>query len=153
MSPFLVRVRSAIVLRAGGHDIPAVVRRRWRRQWRRLWRDQGGAPAIEAALLLPVMFAFLLGIEELGRLLWTQSVLQYASETAARYAVINPSGSIASYASSHAFGVSVPAGDFTYTATGACGGPQVIATYAFQPLVPQLVPALAMTLSAKSCLP
>lgn len=139
--------------------------------WRvRLWRHAGGATAIETAILLPLMLAFLLGIEELGRLLWTQSVLQYASETAARCAAIaslncsaagtpnTPTqATVASYASSKAFGLYVPASNFTFAAAGSasstCGGPQVTATYTFVPLVPQLVSGLGITLNAKSCLP
>jgi len=122
-----------------------------------LWRAAAGATAVETAILMPLMLAFLLGIEELGRLLWTQSVLQYACETAARHAVIDPTDNITTYASGRAYGLSVPSSDFTYypaqSANSACGGPDVVATYTFTPLVPQLVPGLAITLRAQSCLP
>jgi Flp pilus assembly protein TadG len=125
-----------------------------------LWRADRGAAAIETAILLPLLFAFLLGIEELGRLLWIQTVLQYSCEYAARYAAIpsnaDDAGSIiVQYAQNRVFGMSSNNITFTYsspTTSGAsgmgslvnatppiptpCGGPQVTASYTFQSVVP-----------------
>jgi hypothetical protein len=130
--------------------------RRWPRPSGML-RLNSGTTAVETALLLPLMLAFLLGIEELGRLLWTQSVLQFACENAARYAIINPLGNITGYAAGRVFGLNGAGIQFTYNAAGSasspCGGPDVAAAYTFQPLVPMLVPGLAITLKAQSCLP
>lgn len=125
-----------------------------------LWRCSGGATAIETAILLPLLFAFLLGIEELGRLLWIQTVLQYSCEYAARFAAI-PNNSatagqqIVQYAQGRVFGMSSNNITYTYTspnATGAsgsgaqltqtpvaqtpCGGPDMQASYTFQSVVP-----------------
>jgi Flp pilus assembly protein TadG len=142
----------------------------------RMLRSGRGTTAIETAILLPLMLAFLLGIEELGRLLWTQSILQYACETAARCAVIGANNtsapcdsggtpsqtSVQNYASGKAFSLSVQPSAFTFVSGGTCGttssgatvtGTLVTATYTFQPLVPGLVPGLAITLNAKSCIP
>jgi Flp pilus assembly protein TadG len=126
----------------------------------RLWRSRGGATAIEMAFLLPVFLGFLLGIEEFGRALWTQTALQYAVEAAARCAVVSPSfcTDVPAYAASQAFGMSIPSSAFTYTPNAICGvasvtsGGQVTASYAFPALVPALVP-ISVTLSAKSCHP
>jgi len=136
----------------------------------RLWRARDGATAVEMAFLLPVFLLFLLGIEEFGRALWTQSTLQFAVEAAARCAAVSPSLCTASggssmdvpgYAARQAFGLSIPSSSFTYTANATCGvassasgsgGAQVTASYAFQQLAQQLVP-LHVTLSAKSCHP
>ena len=112
------------------------------------------------AFLLPIFFGFLLGIEEFGRALWTQTALQFAVEAAARCAAVSPSlcTDVPSYAASQAFGLSIPSSAFTYTPNAICGavsvtsGAQVNASYAFQALVPQLVP-VNVTLSAKSCHP
>lgn len=122
------------------------------------------------AFLLPVFLTFLLGIEEFGRGLWTQTALQYAVEAASRCAAVSPSlctatggtsMDVPAYAARQAFGLSIPSSAFTYTANATCGavsgstgsgGAQVTASYAFQQLVPQLVP-LNVTLSAKSCHP
>ena len=136
----------------------------------RLWRARDGATAVEMAFLLPVFILFLLGICEFGRVLWTQTALQFAVEAAARCAAVSPSlctaagGStmdVPGYASTQAFGMSIPKSTFTYTANATCGvsssstgsgGAQVTASYAFQPVLQNLVP-LNVTLSAKSCHP
>ena len=126
----------------------------------RLWRSRGGATAIEMAFLLPVFLGFLLGIEEFGRALWTQTALQYAVEAAARCAAVSPSlcVDVPAYAAGQAFGMSIPPGSFTYTPNAICGvasltsGAQVTASYVFPAAVPALVPVV-VTLSAKSCHP
>ena len=136
----------------------------------RCWRARSGATAIEMAFLLPVFVLFLLGIEELGRVLWTQTALQFAVEKAARCAMVNPfrctapggtTFDVPSYAASQVFGMTVPSSTFTYSPNTICGvassttgsgGAQVTARYAFRPVVPQLVP-VNVTLTAKSCHP
>lgn len=123
-------------------------------------RDRRGATAIETAMLFPVFLLLLLGIGEFGRALWTQTALQYAVGAAARCAAINPTSctNVPAYAATQAYGLSIPSGDFTYTANASCGvsgyagGAQVTVSYPFQPLVPQLVP-LSVTLSAQACHP
>jgi Flp pilus assembly protein TadG len=132
-----------------------------RSRLQRLWRAKAGTTAIETAILLPLLFAFLLGIEELGRLLWIQSILQYSCEYAARFAAIprnstSAGSSIIQQAQGRVFGMSYANITFTYTspitdgATGTgsatptptpaaqtpCGGPQVTASYTFQSVVP-----------------
>lgn len=130
---------------------------------RRLWPARAGATAVEMAFLLPIFLAFLLGIEEFGRALWTQTALQFASEAAARCAVVNPDScpNVPAYAASEVFGLSIPSSAFTYTQNAICGvcsgasctgGALVTASYPFQTIVPQLIP-INVTLSAKSCHP
>ena len=46
----------------------------------------GGASAIEYGIILPVFLAFLLGIMDTGRLLWTYNTLHRATDAAARCA-------------------------------------------------------------------
>jgi len=126
----------------------------------RLWRSHDGATAIEMAFLLPIFLAMLLGIEEFGRALWTQTALQFAVEAASRCAAVNPGAcpNVPAYAASQVFGISVPSSAFTYTPNAICGaasstsGAEVTASFAFQTLVPQLVP-INVTLAAKSCHP
>src|SRR5829696_5694980 len=79
-----------------------------------LWRERGGATAVEMAFLLPVFLLFVFGIIEFARVVWTQTALQFASETAARCAAVSPSActapggsgiDIAAYAASETMGV------------------------------------------------
>jgi len=127
-----------------------------------LLRASAGATAIEFAIVFPVFLVFVLGIVEFGRALWTQTALQSAVETAARCAAVNPTSctpSVTRYAASQAFGLSIPAGEFTYTAAASCGvagntkGALVVASHVFDPIIGQLVPGLSVTLTARSCHP
>jgi Flp pilus assembly protein TadG len=129
----------------------------------RLWRSRSGATAIEMGFLLPIFLGLLLGIEEFGRALWTQTALQYATEAAARCAAVSPTDcpDVPAYASSQAFGMSIPSAAFTYAPNQVCGvcsgvtctgGSQVTANYVFPAAVPLLVPT-NFTLTAKSCHP
>lgn len=123
-------------------------------------RHRGGATAVETAILFPAFLMLLLGIGEFGRALWTQTALQYAVGAASRCAAVTPGScsDVPAYAATQAWGLSVPSGDFTYTANASCGisgytgGAQVNVSYPFTPLVPKLVP-LSVTLGAQSCHP
>ena len=129
------------------------------------------------AFVLPLFLLFLLGIAEFGRVLWTQTALQFAVEAAARCAAISPSlctPTVESYAASQAFGLSIPSSTFRYTpnaicgaantATGSGGAEVTVPGYAFQPVVDlsgfftflgvsRGANPLNVTLSAKSCHP
>src|SRR5881397_627055 len=60
---------------------------------RRAHRRRGdeGAAAIEAALVLPVLFLFILGIVQFGMALWQWNTMLLAVEQAGRYVMINNS--------------------------------------------------------------
>ncbi len=58
---------------------------------RRLARDEGGGPAIEFAIVGPVVLLALFGCIEFGRVFWIRNTLEYAVEEAARYATLNKS--------------------------------------------------------------
>ncbi|MBB4641212.1 TadE/TadG family type IV pilus assembly protein [Rhizorhapis suberifaciens] len=49
--------------------------------------DRRGATAAEFALVLPLMLLFLLGILDVGRLMWTWNQAEKATQTGVRYAV------------------------------------------------------------------
>ena len=144
----------------------------------RILRDERGATALEFALTAPAFFLFLFGIIEFGLVLWTQVGLQHGAEMAARCAsaaqtnatLIPPvsqiqcpssnakltvpiaiplqQNAIASYAAQNAYGLSLPASTYTYSAQ-ACGN-QVNATYSFQFYGLNLGP---VTLTAQACSP
>lgn len=52
--------------------------------------DQRGAAAIEFAIIGPLLFTLLLGIVEMGRMFYVRESLEYATEQAARYYMVNP---------------------------------------------------------------
>ena len=120
-----------------------------------LRQSRRGTTALELALVLPVLLTMIFGVEETGRLFWTQSALQYAVARAARCAAINvttcgSSSQIATYASSQVPGITVPSSAFT-ASSPSCGH-EVTASYRFSAVVPQLVP-LSGNLTAISCHP
>lgn len=119
-----------------------------------LWQDNRGASALEFALTAPAFFLFIFGIIECGLLFWTQLAIQHGSEMAARCATVNstlcPSSSaITSYAAQQAFGLTLPAETFTFSAS-ACGN-EVSANYAFT--FPQILNLSPVTLTARACFP
>lgn len=105
------------------------------------------------ALTAPVLFLLLLGIIEMGRLLWTQNALNYSVAEAARCAVVDTtqcasSSQIANFAAGRS-GLPFAASIFTVT-TASCGS-QVSATYPIPLYIPFM--SLAITLTAQSCYP
>jgi Flp pilus assembly protein TadG len=134
--------------------LPDIALRAWR-SCASLCRARLGATAVEFAFVLPAFVLVVFGIEEVGRLFWTQGALQYAVEQAARCAAVNSatcgtSAQIKAYAASQTPGMTISSSDFT-ASSPSCGH-QVQASYAFTSLVPQLVP-LSVTLSVQSCHP
>ena len=122
-----------------------------------LLRRSDGMAAVEFALTVPVLLVSLLGVIEVGRLLWTENALHYAVEDAARCMALGTcgAGGPAGYAATAAPGMTFPSSDFTAT-TVACGS-QVTASHTFQFLTTlvnfdTLLPG-SMTLTAQSCHP
>ena len=122
---------------------------------KRLFRiDISGATALEFALCAPAFFMLLMGIVELGLLVFMQLSLQQGVEAAARCASINKTtcsstAQIKSYASAQSYGVTPPTSAFTVT-TPACGN-QVQASY-----TPGFLPGFPIptqTLTAQACFP
>jgi len=116
--------------------------------------DIRGATALEFALCAPAFFTLVMGMVELGLLVWMQVALQQGVEAAARCASINHTtcsnaGQIQSYASTQSFGLTPPVSTFTVT-TPACGN-QVAASY-----TPDYLPTFPIptrTLTAQACFP
>jgi Flp pilus assembly protein TadG len=118
-----------------------------------------GTAAVEFAILLPVFLTFLYGIVEFGRLMWTQTALQFAVEGAARCYAIDTTCTSASttqnYASQQVFGLTVPSSAFLASngAGTSCGGYEVqVSDYPFSFVVPNLFP-WTITVNAQSCHP
>ena len=112
------------------------------------------ATALEFALCAPPFFLLVMGIVELGLLVFMQLSLQQGVEAAARCASINhttcgTASQIQTYASTQSFGITPPASTFTVT-TPSCGN-MVQASY-----TPNYLPSFPIptrTLTAQACFP
>lgn len=118
-----------------------------------------GAAAIEYGLILPAVLLFVIGIIDVGRLLWTYTTLNRAVEAAARCGAINTNdcataAQIQSRGVAEAWGLTVPASAFTAT-TASCGV-QVTVGYDFVFAIPALAGASGLgmiTLRPTACYP
>ncbi|HWE74048.1 MAG TPA: TadE family protein [Stellaceae bacterium] len=126
----------------------------WRRLTRATTRDDGTS-AIEFALCFPVFILMVLGIFEFSRALWTNSLLNYAVQSAARCSAVDSTNcgsttATVSYAVQSSSPLTIPSADFT-ASTQSCGS-QVSVAFPFTFVVPQLFP-YNITLSAQACYP
>ena len=114
-----------------------------------------GSVAVEYGIILPVLLMLTLGIIDTGRLIWTQTTLDRAVETAARCGAVNAidcgtASQLQSYAVGEAYGLTIQASDFTVS-TEACGV-QVAVSYPFNVVIPW-VDVATLTLKATACYP
>jgi uncharacterized membrane protein len=119
-------------------------------------RGQSGATALEYVLVLPALLLFLLGIMDMGRLVWTQATLDHAADAAARCAAIDvtdcgTAAAIQTYAAGQAYGMTLPTSDFSVT-TAACGQ-QVSVSAPFVFVISGWVSPGTVTLTANACYP
>ena len=73
--------------------------RKFRKAYRK-WRapfdgGEGGAAAVEFAIIAPIFLAFLYGLLELARVIFTQGVLIYAVQEGSRYAAADSNSTVA----------------------------------------------------------
>ena len=90
-----------------------------------LRRDRRGGAAIEFAILAPVLFGILFGIVEMGRMFYVRQALEYATEQAARYYMLNPttdSGSVTTYLKGQMAGGMGSGVTADYVDTTSCNG-------------------------------
>ena len=90
-----------------------------------LRRDRRGSAAIEFAILAPVLFTMLFGIVEMGRMFYVRHALEYATEQAARYYMLNPttdSGSVTTYLRGQMAGGMGTGVTVDYIDTTSCNG-------------------------------
>ncbi|HLZ66521.1 MAG TPA: TadE family protein [Aliidongia sp.] len=119
-------------------------------------RDRRGGPAVQMALILPVLVVTLFGIIEMGRLMWTESALHYAVSQAARCRSVDAfncgtDAAAKSYAVTKSIYVNVGVGNFT---VGTCtGGKQVSAAYTFTSTLLLLPSAFTVNVNPHSCYP
>ncbi|MDR3512592.1 MAG: TadE/TadG family type IV pilus assembly protein [Caulobacteraceae bacterium] len=127
-----------------------------RRGGRGLLRSQpAGATTLEFALVLPIFLLFLLGVMDIGRLLWTQATLDYATDAAARCAAVDTTqcattSQVQTYAASRAFGMTLASSAFSVT-SATCGW-RVSASTPFSFVTPWIYGG-SLTLVANACYP
>jgi len=120
---------------------------------RALAKSRSGSTAVQMAFVAPAMLMFILGIMEVGRVMWLQNALNYSVVEAARCISNSPStcGSASqtqSFAASQA-GAGFAASVFTVT-TASCGN-KVTATYPVTLDIPYV--NLSTTLTSQACYP
>jgi Flp pilus assembly protein TadG len=123
--------------------------------------DERGSAAVEFALVVPFLLALLFGIFEFGQAAWTQGILDYAVEQAARCASVNTTtcgttSATASYAAGLTTPINLPSSVFTASST-TCGN-LVTASYSFSfigrmPLFGTPLFPTSVTLTSQSCYP
>lgn len=134
-------------------------------------RAEGGATAVEFALVVGPLLLLLFGTIEFSRLLWTREALQSVANAGARCMGIVESScaNAGAYSSSKAITyvvtqatkLSVPlsTSNVTVNHSATCAGvsnfSQVTVNYTFQTALPELVGALSggVALSATACFP
>ena len=114
--------------------------------------NDGGASAIEFALVLPILLALVFGTIEFGRFMWVRTSLQGAVEVTARCSALNNANCETAalardFAARSSAGVNVSPSAFTVS-TAPCGA-IVSASYPFNSLVP-FVP-INPTISVSAC--
>lgn len=120
---------------------------------RRFAHDDAGNPAVEFALLAPVLLMFIFGIAEGGRLLWTLNAMHYSVQEAARCASINKTtcGSTTEIQSFAAGRSGASFASSVFTATVAACGNRVSANYTMPLNFPFMTHSISLT--AQSCYP
>src|SRR5437762_1171833 len=105
-----------------------------------LLADRRGSAVIEFAVVAPLLFTLLLGAIDVGRMFYVRQSLEYATEQAARYFVLNPSAlssDVTSYLQGQMVGGMGSGVSVSYADTTNCNGnanvtcTMVSATYSF----------------------
>ena len=125
-----------------------------RQQAARLRACESGSAMVEFALVGGLFFLLLIGVVEVGRLLWTLNALHYGAQQAARCAAVNSglcgtNDKLQTWATNIG-GSPVPGSAFTLNTAAACGM-QVTASYTMKLYIPYV--SLNPTLSSTVCFP
>jgi Flp pilus assembly protein TadG len=129
-----------------------------RRRWSSLGADERGGAILEFAILAPVLFLILFGFLEMGRMFYIRQSLEYATEEAARFYMLNPttdSSNVTTKLRNTMAGGMGPSVSVAYVDTPSCNGAvsvtctQITATYNYAPAMGFLSIA-AQTLTAKA---
>src|SRR5215469_4937333 len=95
------------------------------RSLRALVGDYRGGAIIEFAVLAPTLFTILLGVIDMGRMFYVRQGLEYATEQASRYYMMNStsaSSAVTTYLKSQLVGGMGSGVSVTYADTTSCNG-------------------------------
>jgi Flp pilus assembly protein TadG len=102
--------------------------------------DRRGGAAIEFAIIGPVLCTMMLGAVDVGRMFYVRQNLEYATEQAARYFMVNPTAAtsdVTTYLQGKMAGAPGTSVSVSYTNTATCNGntsitcTMISATYTF----------------------
>ena len=131
---------------------------------RRLVQSERGAAAVEFALVAPLLFAFLFGLFEMSRAIWTKQVVQRAAHSTVRCLSIGMTecttdAGLKEYLIEQAAAgsVRIVAANVAATKDVTCEGMarqnQVTVTAPFTSVVPDLLPMVPTEISSTACFP
>ena len=116
----------------------------------RLLQSRKGTAAIEMAIAVGVFIVAVLGVLEMGRLMWAQNALNYSVQQGARCMLVGACDTTtAPTTAANASGFGFDATVFTAT-TPACGN-QVAASYSYS-FMTSLIVDTPITLTATACM-
>ena len=123
----------------------------------RLWKASGGAAAAEFAIIGPILFLFVFGLYEVGRMFWIQNAIQFAAEETERYFIAHftntvagcTSGALLTTFNSNLAGISSSDPNLLVVFTPVAVTPsvtpvkscQILATYSFPSIYSVILPA------------
>lgn len=121
-------------------------------------KDDRASAALEFALVVPIWVAFVVGIMQVGMLLWVDNMMHDVVDAAARCTAVHTTCTDQASMQAYAMEITVFAPGFFWEASdfhlndaaaGTCpGGSQVSITYAYT-----LLYVRPLTISSKSCYP
>jgi len=120
---------------------------------RALAKNRSGHAAVELAFIAPSMLMFILGIMEVGRVMWLQSALDYSVVEAAR-CISNSPSTCGSASQTQSFAASQSGAGFAtsvFTVTTASCGNKVTASYPMMLDIPYV--SWSTTLTSQACYP
>lgn len=114
---------------------------------------RSGSAVVELAFIVPAVILFVLGIMEVGRVMWLQNALNYSVVEAAR-CVSNSPTTCATATQTKSFAAATAGAGFdssVFTVTTASCGNQVSASYPVTLAIPYM--SLSATLTSQACYP
>ena len=120
----------------------------------KILRENGGAAAIEMALVLPVYLLFVFGIFEFGWIFWQYNSMQYAASDAARCKAINPACDAEAVAVTRAVGIGLTRREIGVGDCTLVGVKGARVTIGHSPgLLTHYIPVLDVELNVDACYP